>query len=71
MRRWRAAQDNAEQALIAQHGPNYTVESLYATIDTIACPPARVRSPAQEACGAEDLTGHGPLGLLASCLTPS
>ena len=29
---------------------------------TIACPPARVRSPAQEACGAEDLTGHGPFG---------
>ena len=27
---------------------------------TIACPPARVRSLAQEACGAEDLTGHGP-----------
>ena len=29
---------------------------------TIACPPARVRSLAQEACGAEDLTGHGPFG---------
>ena len=25
-----------EQALIAQHTPNYTVESLYATIDTIS-----------------------------------
>ncbi len=29
---------------------------------TIACPPARVRSLAQEACEAEDLTGHGPFG---------
>ena len=29
---------------------------------TIACPPARVRSLAQEVCGAEDLTGHGPFG---------
>ena len=31
-------------------------------VKTVACPPARVRSPAQEACGAEDLTGHGPFG---------
>ena len=30
---------------------------------TVVCPPARVRSPEQEACGAEDLiTGHMALG---------
>ena len=36
---------------------------------TIACPPARVRSLAQEVCGAEDLTGHGPFGSVSGDLS--